>query len=149
MSKPSQNALFVAVANLERAASEHSHQTRRLRQAVDTLLTWLKSLPPAYKRDLPLGCTLYPDGSFQWTIQPGSRFGPTAISCTIVRGTEHTFEDLFLFCLLLKAGFLTQLKQRLEDDTPPSPLPREEPVDHVTRFFSLSPPPPFYFLSPL
>ncbi|HTK33051.1 MAG TPA: hypothetical protein VL335_00685 [Candidatus Paceibacterota bacterium] len=104
------NSLTDSVARLQRAGSEHSQQTKKLRIAADNLLTWLKNNIPA-GFNLPCHCEIYPSGEFL-------RRSPGGVDANfkMTISQEHSVDSLMKFSYLIEEGFLDQLSQALEVD---------------------------------
>lgn len=103
------NSLTASVARLYRAGSEHSEQSRKLREAMDDLLRWISDNVPIYM-DLPFDCVRFADGSFiRNHNSPSKRF-----ECR--RGDKHSNDILLKFSELIADGFLNELAANLETE---------------------------------
>lgn len=106
------DGLTESVARLYRAGSEHSQQTKKLRQAVDNLLRWmLDNLSHDFV--LPLNCKLYPSGEFTYTVCDKSSVRE---NFTLAWGKKHSVYDLHLFSALIADGFIDKLSEFLEKE---------------------------------
>ncbi|PCI30057.1 hypothetical protein COB55_00680 [Candidatus Wolfebacteria bacterium] len=101
------DSLTENVARLYRAGSEHSQQTKKLRKAVDQLLSWIKdNVPLGFQ--LPIG-QIFPSGEFVFTCPTSTH----EIKITI--GEEHLLLDLQSFSGIIAYGFLDELSDSLEE----------------------------------
>jgi len=111
------DSLTESVARLHRAGSEDSHQTQKLRNAVDNLLTWMiQNLPTGFT--LPYDCTLYPNGNFvrvELTNAPFDTSFRTVFNISI--GKEYSREELFHFSELIANGFFKKLIDKLATES--------------------------------
>lgn len=112
------DSLTESVARLYRAGSEHSQQTRKLRKAVDDLISWLLLNVPSDLKPLPCDCQIWPSGDFaRYGLTSPPDRGTAITLWRITRGNEHTLPELHQFCKLIADGFLDKLSQLLEKDS--------------------------------
>lgn len=106
------DSLTESVARLYRAGSEHSQQTQKLREAVDSFIEWLMANIPA-GFIMPNGASIYPSGEF---VHMGG-FDSTEYF-VVARGAEHTRHSLNLFARLIGTeNFLEKLSEALEAES--------------------------------
>lgn len=102
------DALTESVARLYRAGSEHSQQTKKLREAVNSLLSWLyKNVPANF--ELPCNCRLFKNGEFVRTDKGGM-----VMIFRITPGEDVPRYELFCISKLIADGFLDKLAEKLK-----------------------------------
>jgi hypothetical protein len=103
------DTLTESVARLYRAGLEYSQQTKKLREATDMILSWLKdNLPGGF--ELPLHCDIWPSGEFVQYYDETKTQGVFKITLR----QEHSRHDLLHFSKLIADGFLDKLSEKLE-----------------------------------
>jgi hypothetical protein len=102
-----EDSLTANVARLHRAASEHSQETKKLRNACNGLLRWMhRNLPRGFS--LPRECAIDEEGTFEFS------YGPNVIR--LRKGGDHDRSTLQCFACLIADDFLEELSDAIEQE---------------------------------